>query len=328
MRRLSLKEGLIDFASNDYLGLAKSSLMRQRLAAQSIEQMGSSGSRLLTGNSRRAEELEQKIAAFHGFEAGLLFNCGYMANLGLVSGLASRDSTVLFDENVHASTRDGMVLSRAKGYKFRHNDANHLEELLWRATGEVFVCLESIYSTDGTRGIVESARALCKERRATLIVDEAHAVGVFGEEGRGLTQGVDIKVVTFGKALGTFGAIALGSRQVIQTLVNRSRSLIYTTALPDYALAAIECAYELFPKMERERAHLQELIARVGRSSTQIQPIACDKEGVLEEALQRVGVDARTLRSPTVREGEEVLRVSLHAFNTIEEVDTLLQVVG
>ncbi len=302
---------LVDFASNDYLGLSR--------------KFGATGSRLLTGNSKLAEELETAIAAFHGYETGLIFNCGYMANLGLLSAVAESDDTIIYDAHVHASTKDGIALSRAKAFPFRHNDLEHLEKRLKR---NCFVCVESIYSTDGSKAPLREICSLVSRYGAHLIVDEAHAVGVYGPEGRGLVaeQGlmphVFAQVVTFGKALGTFGAIVLGSRRLTQGLLNFSRPFIYTTALPYPILAAIKRSYELFPKLELERQQLRAL-SEFFQNESVIQAVTIPGNGAVKEASKKLlerGFDVRPLLSPTVQRGKECLRICLHAFNTQTQV--------
>jgi 8-amino-7-oxononanoate synthase len=299
-----LPKGLIDFSSNDYLGL------------------GSTGSRLLTGNSVVAEELESHIAAFHGFESGLLFNCGYMANLGLISIL---EGTILFDAAVHASTRDGIRLSSSRAFAFRHNDLEHLESRLRKSQQETFICIESIYSTDGSVAPLQEIKELADRYGAHLIVDEAHAVGVWGPQGRGLVDVAFAKVVTFGKALGAHGAIVLGSKQLRELLINFATPFIYTTALPFYSLAAIKSSYDLFPQFENERAHIQQLM-QILRSSSHIHAVKIPGNEQAKQAAGRLvdrGFDVRPLLSPTVQRGHELLRISLHAFNTPEQVRTL-----
>ncbi len=322
LRKLQIKENLIDFSSNDYLGLARSS----KLSA-SANGFGSTGSRLLTGNSVDAEDLEEKIAKFHGYEAGLLFNCGYMANVGLLSTVARQESAVFFDAKVHASTHDGIRLSRTKAYPFRHNDVEHLENRLRNISskGDRFICIESIYSTDGSIAPLKEIVELARKYEANLIVDEAHAVGVCGSQGRGLVneqEHVFAQVVTFGKALGTFGAIVLGKNTLIQALINFATSYIYTTALPFHTLAAIRSSYELFPEMEQERQHLQKLIQLIPYSSrSHIQSVPFEDNSHLLESRD---FDVRALKSPTVRRGQEVVRICLHAFNTEDELNCLL----
>lgn len=347
IRKLQPPLQLIDFSSNDYLGLAKSSHARTRLLEEwnmhesDLNGLGSTGSRLLTGNSTYAEELEKSIATFHGFEAGLLFNCGYMANVGLLSTIADYKDTVFFDSRVHASTHDGIRLSRAQAFPFKHNDLEHLENRLKTipTKGDRFICIESLYSTDGTKAPLSEICQLAKKYDAHLIVDEAHAVGVCGPNGKGLVAEQNLhscvfaQVTTFGKALGTHGAIVLGNHSLKHGLINFASSYIYTTALPFLSLAAIKCSYDLLPQLESERSHLRKLRtifhkAYPHSSETHIQSVKITGNQAVRHIAQKLiekGFDVRPLMSPTVQRGDERLRICLHAFNTEDEVTTLLE---
>jgi 8-amino-7-oxononanoate synthase len=346
LRQLQVAPPLMDFASNDYLGLARSSTLSELvvkevgLHATRLNGLGSTGSRLLTGNCFYAQDLEERIAAFHGYEAGLIFNCGYMANVGLFSAIMDSKDLVFFDASSHASTRDGIRLSRAKAYAFRHHDMAHLEKRLKNAYGSRnrFICVESIYSTDGSRSTLQEICELAMKYEAHLIVDEAHATGICGPGGRGvlaelnLTAQVFAQITTFGKALGVHGAIVMGSCTLKQALINFSNAYIYTTALPLHSLAAIKCAYDLLPKLDLERIHVAKLInifhhTSLNRSQTHIQsiPIQGNQEAkYAADKLSQEGFDIRPLLSPTVQRGHEMLRISLHAFNTEDEVKLLI----
>ena len=331
VRRLSIVDGQIDFASNDTLGLARSKRLKKDCEKEwgALKGLGATGSRLLTGNSRFAETLEDEIAQFHGFESALLFGCGYMANVGLFSSL---DEEILFDVLSHASIYDGIKLGSAKALPFRHHDLAHLEKRLKGCKG-AFIAVESITSTDGSIAPLKEIVALAKEYEAHVIVDEAHAVGLYGRNGRGLvdelglTNDVFALVVTFGKALGTYGAAVLGSHAFKERLINWARSCIYTTALPYYCLAFIKMSYRLLPELDSERDHVKQLIKRFqGASASHIQPIKCPgNDAVKQKAcdLLREGFDVRPLTSPTVQRGEELLRICLHSFNTFQEVESL-----
>jgi 8-amino-7-oxononanoate synthase len=335
------KKGLIDFSSNDYLGLARSDLFLKVVLQEweklhdTKKHLGSTGSRLLTGNSIYAEKLEDKIAAFHGFATGTLFSCGYMANLGLFSAITTYKDIIIFDANIHASSRDGMKLSAANSYPFRHNDLDHLERRLktLKCAGKRFICIESIYSTDGSKAPLREISELTKKYEAHLIVDEAHAIGVEGPSGKGLisecnlTEDVFALIATFGKALGVFGAIILGSSALKKALLNFARPLIYTTALPLHNLSVISCSYDIFPKMEQERIHVKNLSeilkkSRISTSDTAIHGLiikGSDRIKKIVNLLEIDGYDVRALLSPTVQKNHEVLRISLHAFNTSED---------
>jgi 8-amino-7-oxononanoate synthase len=343
LRQLQVRKNLIDFASNDYLGIAHkeqtTDCLREILS--SSHPFGSTGSRLLTGNTQYAEELESQIAAFHGQKAALIFNCGYMANVGLLTAITTPQDLVFYDAEIHASIRDGIRLSRAVAFPFRHNDIEHLESRLKRclSRGNRFICIESVYSTDGSKAPLASIAELANTCDAKLIVDEAHAIGTCGPEGRGLLAENDLtdkafaQVITFGKALGVQGACVLGSSLLKEALINFAPSFIYTTALPLYALAAIKRSYAFFPMFTKERQHLQGLIQICRQmlpyaTQTSIQPFYCsgNREAIqLSKMLCEAGFDVRPLLSPTVQKGRERLRICLHAFNTEEQIKNLLK---
>ena len=191
------------------------------------------------------------LADFHKAESGLIFNSGYDANLGLFSCIAKKEDTLICDELIHASIIDGCRLSYANRFRFAHNDVEDLEDKLRRSKGNIFVAVESVYSMDGDMAPLKEIAAVCKKYNASLIVDEAHATGLFGDQGRGLVsqhgleQEVFARVHTFGKALGCHGAVILGSETLRNYLVNFARSFIFTTALPVHSLIAVKCAYEM-----------------------------------------------------------------------------------
>jgi len=340
-RRLRLPDGATDFCSNDYLGIVQNGLIEAAIGERSVRH-GSGGSRLLAGNYRLIEETERELAAFHGAPAGLIFNSGYDANLGLLSCLPQRGDTVLYDHLSHASIRDGVRLSFANSFSFPHNDLQDLEKKLRGAKGTVFVVTESVFSMDGDQAPLEEIAELCAGHGACLIVDEAHATGVVGPKGAGLVQELGLqdrcfaRVHTFGKAVGCHGAIVVGSEALRDTLINFSRPFIYTTALPEMSVLAIRSAYALFPGMEAERIHLRQLIDRFRQaripfqkldSLTPIQVVVVPgNEAVkkLAARLQESRLDVRPILYPTVPKGGERLRIVLHAFNTDEEVDRLI----
>ena len=242
----ALKPGndLVDFCSNDYLGFARSATLKQ-LIEKEIESnpaalSGSTGSRLLSGNTAYAEELEKTIAAFHRSEAGLLYNSGYDANVGLFSSLPQKGDTIIMDELAHASIIDGARLSFANRFTFRHNDLPSLEEKLKHSKGNCYVVIESVYSMDGDTPPIAGIVDLCDRYTAKLIVDEAHATRIvlqWFNKSINLEDRVFARIVTFGKALGCHGAIILGSNLLREYLINFSRSFIYTTAAPFHQLA-------------------------------------------------------------------------------------------
>jgi len=347
LRSLTLSSFSTDFSSNDYLGLARLPECKQRVFEEygryesTLGGHGSTGSRLLSGNCLYAQALEQKIAAFHGYDAGTLFNCGYMANIGVLSTIGGADDVFLFDHDVHASMHAGLQLSPARAISFRHNCLEHLENRLQltKHAHQRFICIESVYSTDGSISPLREIAALARKYSAYLIVDEAHATGVLGPHGKGLIAQMNVSdvvlahIVTFGKALGAHGAIVLGSATLQKALINFASSYIYTTALPWISLAAIDVAYSLFPSMDKERAHLQKLIHTCSTEllSSSITPI----QGVIipgnlsvdrvAKICQARGYDVRALKHPTVRKGLERLRICLHSFNTQEELLSLIE---
>lgn len=340
-RSLTLKKDLIDFASNDYLGLAKSKQLHEAIFTEwsTLKTFGSTGSRLLTGNSTYIELLEKSIARFHGFSAGLIFNCGYMANLGLASSISNEDDIFIYDIQIHASLLQGIKMSKAKGFAFRHNDLEHLENRLknLRKKRHLYICIQSIYSTTGSIAPLIEIFHLSQTYGAKLIVDEAHAIGLIGESGKGLVfdQGLSglifAQIVTFGKALGTFGAIVLGSHSLKEILINFAQTVIYTTALPFPCLAAIKCSYELLPKLAAERQHIQRLISHGHFSKTHIQPIPIkgNKEAqALSSKIAEQGFDVPALLSPTVQRGKEILRLTLHSFNSSADLGKILEIIG
>lgn len=341
LRYLTITQGAIDFASNDYLGFS-----RERKHQKTFFNMkGSTGSRLLTGNSVTFEMLEERIAFFHQAPAGLIFNSGYTANIGLL-GCLGQGAIYLFDTHIHASMHDGMVLSRARCYPWRHNDLNHLETRLrkHRDCGRVFVLAESVYSCDGSLVTLTELCQLCEQYGVYLILDEAHATGIFGDCGEGLVvqEGCQNKIFarmhTFSKALGIFGAIVVGSKVLIEYLKNFSRAFIYTTALPESILHIIDEAYHQLIESVSRRKKLFQLISYFTKkvsehglpcepSISPIQKISMEgnvKARTTANQLAIHGFDARALLSPTVQRGHECLRVCLHAFNTHEEIDELM----
>ncbi len=357
LRKLVFTEGLIDFASNDYLGFAQNPCFDTDLpTAKNLH--GSTGSRLISGNSALAEQTEQLIADFHRAEAALIFNTGYMANVGLFSSLGDADSVFIYDEYIHASVHDGMRLSRAQRVKFKHNDLENLDCVLKNTpdkSGQVegvkkYVAVESIYSMDGDSAPLKEIAEICRANNAALIVDEAHGTGVFGQKGGGLVNDLGLeslvfaRVHTFGKALGVHGAAVVGSRLLRDFLINQARSFIYTTALPPLAYHHIQKSYQLLPSANRER--LRELVAYfiqkssalrlseghfILNPSSPIQAIVIpDNQKIIQLAqhFHQKGIYAKAILSPTVPRGMERIRVCLHSFNTFAEIDKLLGMVN
>ena len=337
---------LIDFASPDYLGLLHDQVLEQQVAEEikNLNGCRTLGSRLLTGHSEYFDTIERESAQFHQEETGLIFNSGYIANLGLLGTLATSADTVICDQLVHASFHDALRFARAKVLLFRHLDTSHLEQRLNQATGRIFVCIESVYSCNGKQPDLKTMQRLCEEAGAYLIVDEAHATGWLGHRGEGAVQHEGLqgkifaRVHTFSKALGGQGAIVLGSASLREILINFSRPWIYTTALPCANLAWIGCAYKAMQDAYEQRKRLKRNIIRFRKTMERYSlcyedswsPIQCVKISGNHEVkkmahcLQEEGFDVRPLMSPTVRRGEECLRICLHAFNREEEIDGLV----
>lgn len=340
LRRLNLPNDGIDFCSNDYLGFARNRQLHdqlaQRIQAQPQLLAGSTGSRLISGNSALLCETETFIAAQHDSAAVLLFPSGYMANLALWSTLPQRGDTLLLDEYVHRSVHDGARLSAATRWKFRHNDCNDLEPKLKKARGNCFVGIESLYSMDGDLAPLEDIVTICTRYGAALLVDEAHAMGVFGlglVHQYALQDQVLATTVTYGKAMGSHGAAVLCPGPVKQYLVNRASPLIYTTAAPDSQWLSVRIAYDWLPAAEHSK---QELNRNINHwkgyqlsPSNQVGPIqTINCPGVQEvkkmkQILYNQGLHCYAVCSPTVPAGAERLRICLHNYNLPSEIDLL-----
>jgi 8-amino-7-oxononanoate synthase len=354
-RTLSLpNKSLVDFSSNDYLGFSKNPELKilkdSFLKEYQIQQQGSTGSRLITGNSQIHIGCEKQIANFHNGEKALLFNSGYDANVGVLSSVLQRGDIVLYDELCHASIIDGIRLSFATAFKFKHNDVSHLLELLEKnKTAEyIYVVTESVFSMDGDCALLKEISAICKNQNAYLIVDEAHAIGVYGEQSRGLCNELNIeqdcfaRIYTYGKAMGVHGAAVVGSSDLYDYLVNFARSLIYTTALPASSVSLIMASYNLLQNTNQTKA-LKENISLFNDLTLKLQnkinstsAIHCfvieGNENAINASKQLInkGFDVRAIKSPTVKAGAERLRICLHATNTTQELqqfsDTLNQI--
>jgi 8-amino-7-oxononanoate synthase len=345
LRTLKPENTLVDFCSNDYLGFARSITLKNSIVNECARYPkslnGSTGSRLLSGNLSYAEDLEQQIANFHQAEAGLIFNSGYDANVGIFSSLPQKGDTIICDELIHASIIDGARLSHANRYTFRHNNLESLEGKLKQAKGNCYVVIESIYSMDGDTPSILEILQLAEQYGASLIVDEAHAVGLYPAgliAELGLQNRVFARVVTFGKALGCHGAIVLGSSLLRQYLINFARSFVYTTAASFHQLASVKMAYELLGNAEKEIATLHQNITffKQGvvpnskfpllKSNSAIQCIVLNNNQKAKQAAQQLrdaGLDVRPILSPTVAEGTERVRICLHSFNRAQKIGLL-----
>ncbi|HEY5463167.1 MAG TPA: pyridoxal phosphate-dependent aminotransferase family protein [Hanamia sp.] len=339
LRSLIVNKNKIDFCSNDYLGIVKNKIIEKSIPSNLSH--GSTGSRLLSGNYTLIEETEKQITEFHDAETGLIFNSGYDANTGLLSSVPQKNDTIIYDQLSHASLRDGIRLSLATSFSFLHNDLADLEKKLSSADHQhqTFVVTESVYSMDGDLAPLDKIITLCEKYNAALIVDEAHATGVVGERGEGLVQKLKLqkkcfaRIHTFGKACGVHGAIILGSQKLKKYLINFSREFIYSTSLPPAAVEAIAISYKTFPEMEKERNHIHKLISIFKNSNLKYKTLLSDtpiqiviipgNEEVKKAAktLQENNFDIRAILYPTVPKGQERLRIVLHAFNTVKEVE-------
>ena len=357
VRKLALPNNRIDFASNDYIGFAKSEAIFHETHSYLIEnkiiQNGATGSRLLSGNHKIYQDAENHIAKFHQVESALIFNSGYDANVGFFSTVPQKGDLILFDELSHASIRDGIQLSNAKSYKFKHNDFEDLERLLLKLSTDnqqpttIFIITESVFSMDGDCPNLEELVKISEKYHCHLVVDEAHALGVFGQNGQGVIQMLHLqdfvfaRIVTFGKGLGCHGAAILGSQKLSDYLVNFARSFIYTTGLSPHSVATILVAYQ---HLETEKIALENLRENVihfnqeknllglnpifVRSKSAIQcAIIPGNENVktIANQLQEKGFDVKAILSPTVPEGQERLRFCLHSFNSKEEISEVLK---
>ncbi|AGK59500.1 8-amino-7-oxononanoate synthase [Hyphomicrobium denitrificans 1NES1] len=343
LRSLDAPAG-IDFTSNDYLGLAQSQELADAVVA-AIERgvpVGAGGSRLLRGNHPEHKALEAEAARFFGAETALFFGGGFIANTALMATLPSRGDLIVYDELIHASVHDGMRLSKAETAAAKHNDPQSIEDAIkaWRASGGVgqpWIVVESLYSMDGDRAPIDDLAQLARRHDAMLIVDEAHATGVFGPQGRGLAAHLEgsanvITLHTCGKALGVMGALVLAPKTIRDFLVNRARAFIYATAPSPLVAAAVRAALEICRKEPERREKLHRLITfaeselksktQYAPSGSQIQPIiiGADASAVaLASAMKSRGYDIRAIRPPTVPEGTARLRLTI-TLNTDETV--------
>ncbi|MFN6074726.1 MAG: aminotransferase class I/II-fold pyridoxal phosphate-dependent enzyme [Fluviicola sp.] len=323
---LSFDESFIDFWSNDYLGLGRKS--------NTIDLKSGSGSRLISGNSRIIESIEDFLANHFESEAALIFNSGYDANLGFFSSVPQKGDIILYDELIHASVRDGIRLSFANAFSFQHNSLEDLKKKLDKANGTVFVAIESIYSMDGDLAPLKEIYDLCEQFGVLLIVDEAHAGGVFGSEGKGLCHEVGIepfaRLFTFGKGFGAHGAAILSNEEIKRFLINFARSFIYTTAFPEAFYQHIQTQVEA-AKDNNLRLELQKNIALFRSEfpylksaiNSPIQVIEIpdvEKCKDLAQKLQENGFAVKAILPPTVPEGGQRLRICIHQFNSESEI--------
>jgi len=343
LRSFMNMDGMIDFCSNDYLGFSKFSCKEN-----GDLQNGSTGSRLISGNSFEAIKAEAKVSEFFNSPSALIFNSGYDANLGFFSSVPQKNDLVLYDKHIHASVRDGIRLSFAKSVSFEHNSLVDLRSKLQLLKGEnKFVAIESLYSMDGDMSDIVPIVELCEEYGAFLIVDEAHSVGVYGHLGKGIANAFEVenrifaRLVTFGKAYGSHGAAVLGSEVLKKYLINFARSFIYTTALPPenyHRIGEIITLQDfeiqrnnLFDNISTFRNSLDEstfkLISEINSPIQILQIGDANKSISIAENCKKNGFAVKAILWPTVPKGLEGLRFGLHSFNTKVEIEEFVEVI-
>ena len=349
----------IDFSSNDYLGIGQNNCVFEKaisiLSEKGITNNGATGSRLLTGNGILYSQAEELLRNLHQADSALIFNSGYDANIGLFSSVPQRDDIILYDEFIHASIRDGIKMSNARNHKFKHNDLKDLLSHILRGqkntnnNREIYIVTESVFSMDGDSPDLKALSVLCKKYKCLLIVDEAHAIGLFGSNGCGMVQELELqenifaRIITFGKALGCHGAAILGSADLNKYLINFARSFIYTTGLPPHTVSTIIAAYQFMtsPAGLKKRELLHENIdlfnqekELLGISSFFIPSSSAIHSCIIKgnnevkqvaQIIQENSFDVRPILSPTVPKGDERLRFCLHSFNSKEDICIILQ---
>lgn len=349
LRALAPRAG-VDFSSNDYLGLAASEELREA-ALKGIGEgvpLGSGGSRLLRGNCPEHAALEDRAAQVFGAESALYFANGFVANMALLSTLPMRGDMIFYDALVHASAHDGMRLGRAEKRAFPHNDTQALDAMLaeWRqgdGEGTAWIAVEGLYSMDGDKAPLLELKHIADRHGAILLIDEAHATGVYGTKGEGLAGDLHsapnvLTLHTLGKALGCEGALVCGPRVLREFLVNRARAFIFSTAPSPFSARIALRALELLEEQPERRERLHALIAHaesklsplgVSPLGTQIIPVILGDDARtmrLAEAVQQEGYDVRGIRPPTVPEGTSRLRISLTLNASESDIDGLAAV--
>lgn len=339
LRTLRSPDG-IDFTSNDYLGFRTHPKLRSTAIAalENGLDLGAGGSRLLRGNTREHEALEDFAVGYFGSEAALHFSTGFQANMAIFTALPERGNTILYDELIHASARDGIQASNATHIRVKHNDLEAYEAGLKKAKGPVWIAVESVYSMDGDIAPVHELYNLAKQYEAILIVDEAHGTGVFGPTGKGVSEGLPhdnlMTLHTCGKALGVAGGLVCASKDMIDYMINKARPFIYSTAPMPLQSVLIQRALELVQEEPERRAQLLKIIATANKalgtsSVSQIIPIVLgdDARAVSVAAeLQQKGFDVRAIRPPTVPENTARLRLSLSVNITEQNINDLAAV--
>ncbi len=339
---------VLSFCSNNYLGLADDPRLR-RAAVECMEQegVGSGASRLVCGNMAAHRELEETIAAFKGAESCLVFGSGYVANVGIISSVFGRDDMIFCDRLNHASIIDGIILSQARFKRYPHNDMAALEEMLRTTTGfrRRGIITDSIFSMDGDIAPLDKIVALAEKYDCIIMIDEAHALGVMGKNGKGLAEHfgvedkIDIQMGTLSKAAGSFGAYCCGSKALIDFLINKARSFIYTTAMPPAVAAASKKAVEIIrdepalrQKLWTNTDYFYKAVVAIGfntlSSRTPIIPVVAGEPAVAVEFSRRLleeGIFVSAIRPPTVPQNTARLRLTVMATHTGEDLDCALE---
>jgi len=340
----------LNFSSNDYLNLARHpDVVAKAAEALRAAGCGATASRLLTGTLTWHDELEQKLARYKGYPCALLFGSGFLANVGTIPALMGRNDYVFADKLVHASIVDAIMLSRAKLYRFRHNDVEHLEQLLKKSetSGRRLIVTESVFSMDGDLAPLQDIAHVAQRHGAMVMVDEAHATGVFGPRGGGLVREwelepmINIGLGTLSKAFGGYGGFVACSESMRAFLINHARSFIYSTALPPSVVGAalgamqvIEESCDLGAQLLKNvavfRNRLQEAGLNTGNSASQIIPIMVGKNSkalAISEKLREQGIIGVAIRPPTVPQGTARIRLSVTLAHTREDLEHVGQVI-
>ena len=354
-RALDTPQLLVDFASNDYLGFSMSNEIFDRthyyLENEFIFQNGSKGSWLLSGNHQLYAEVEELICKTYHCNAALIFNSGYNANIGFFSCVPQQDDIIFYDELIHASIRDGITMNKAKSFAYKHNDLDDLKRICQNIqehfceNTEVYIATESVFSIDGDTPDLVALANFCSLNKFRLVVDEAHAIGVFGDHGDGLVHSLGIdkavfaRLISFGKALSSHGAAILGDQGLIDYLINFSSPSSYTTAIPPHSLMTIKASYKeldqthaikklheniTFFKEQLIANHLEKYFTE-SNSAIQCCTVS-DSEKVkkIVRYLNEKGFDPEPIFSPKVPRGQERIRFCVHAYNSEDEITKVL----
>lgn len=344
--------GLIDFASNDYLGFAKDKRV-QKIFQEKIQELtlqGSTGSRLISGNKKFIESIEKQIAEFHYTENALIFPSAYQANVGLFSCIADRNDLYLIDENIHASVFDGVRLSFATHYKFKHNDMDDLKNKIDKylhAYENIFIVTEGLFSMDGDTPDVENLLSLIDNQKTFLIADEAHSFGTMGENNTGVfntrryAEHAAVRIIGYGKALGFSGAAIVGTNVLKNYLINFSRPFIFSTALPLYHYQIIRWLYdELIFHSEHQKMKLNQNITyylnairnnkKFSANTSPIQYFLLNNlnDKNVQNFILKNNIFTKVILPPTVHKGGERIRISLHSFNNQAEIIDLIKILN